>query len=121
MLPEIVKLHGEKNGTQITKVTTVRTICDAILPGQFQSLLSEVDKLVRLYLTIPVTTATAERSFSALRRVKIYLRSTMTQEWLNHVLLLHSQTQRTDDIDLPMVAWEFIQPNERRSMHFGNS
>ena len=120
MLPEI-ELHGEKNGTQITKVTSVRTICDAILPGQFRSLLGEVDKRMRLYLTILVTTATAERSFSALCGVKTYLRSTMMQERLNHVLLLHSQTQRTDDIDLSMVAREFIQANERRSMYFGNS
>ena len=52
--------------------------------GAVRRMLSEVDKLIKLYLTIPVTTATAERTFSALKRVKTYLRSSMTQERLNH-------------------------------------
>lgn len=39
-------------------------------------MLSEVDKLLNIYFTFPVTSATAERSFSSLRRIKTYLRST---------------------------------------------
>ena len=35
----------------------------------FERMMSEVITLVRFYLTVPVTTATSERSFSALRRV----------------------------------------------------
>ena len=38
----------------------------------------QVDKLLKLYLTFPVTTPTAKRSFSSLRHIKTYLRSTMT-------------------------------------------
>ena len=36
----------------------------------FEVMLSEVHKLVLLYLTVPVTTVTAERSFSGLKRIK---------------------------------------------------
>ena len=41
--------------------------------------------LLRLYLTLPVTSATSERThtFSTLRRLKNYLRSTMKQDRLN--------------------------------------
>ena len=35
-----------------------------------------------ILLVIPATNATSERSFSALRRIKSYLRSTMTQDRL---------------------------------------
>ena len=55
-----------------------------------RNLISEVDKLLKLVLVMPSTNAISERSFSALRRVKNYLRSTMTQERLNHLLLLHA-------------------------------
>lgn len=42
---------------------------------------SEVVKLYSIPFTLPISnTASAERSFSALRRVKIYLRSTMTRK-----------------------------------------
>ena len=47
--------------------------------SQSQSLLSEVVKLMKLVLVMPVTNVTSERSFSALKRVKTYLRSSMTQ------------------------------------------
>ena len=48
-----------------------------------------------LYLTFPVTTATVERSFSSLRCVKTYLRSTMTSCRLNILFLLYIHQDRT--------------------------
>jgi hAT family C-terminal dimerisation region len=39
--------------------------------------------LFRIFATIPITTATAERSFSNLKFIKNYLRSTMTENRLN--------------------------------------
>ncbi len=65
---------------EIKVVTSLRTVCDA-MNSQFgyKSLFSEVHKLLRLYLTIPITSATSERTFSALRQIDTYLRATMTQ------------------------------------------
>ena len=45
--------------------------------------------LLQVYLTIPVTSATSESTFSALRLLKNYLRSTMKQDCLNNCLLMH--------------------------------
>jgi hypothetical protein len=44
------------------------------------SIIAEFVKVMKIVLTMPVSTCTAERSFSCLRRLKTYLRSTMTQE-----------------------------------------
>ena len=41
--------------------------------------------LLRMYLTIPVTSATSERTFSVLRRLKDYQRSTMKQSRQNRL------------------------------------
>ena len=45
----------------------------------------EVCVLTSLILVMPVPNAVSERSFSALRRIKSYLRATMSQERLNHI------------------------------------
>ena len=47
--------------------------------------LKEVESLLKLVLGLPATNAMSERSFSSLRRIKTYLRSTMKQEteWIN--------------------------------------
>ena len=60
-------------------------------------LIPNIAKLLRIYFTIPVTTATAERSFSTLRRVKNYLRSSMTQQRLNHCLIAHCHQTIDED------------------------
>ena len=44
--------------------------------------------LLSVLLTVPVTNAEAERSFSAVKRLKSYLRSTINQERLNGLALL---------------------------------
>ena len=49
---------------------------------------SEVEKLCTLALTFPSTTASVERSFSALKRIKTFLRNKMSQERLSNLSLI---------------------------------
>ena len=88
------------------------------IPGA-KRLCSDLHRLLILFLTIPVTTATSERTFSATRRLKNYLRSSMTQERLNHILLFHCHKVRTDRIDIHQIAYSFIGVNDRRKQYFG--
>ena len=64
---------------------------------------------VRILLVIPATNATSERTFSALRRVKTYLRSTMTQTRMNSLLSLHVHKERTDALDLKQSRMSSLQ------------
>ena len=87
--------------------------------GDAKSLLSEFVKLVKLILVLPATNASSERSFSALRRVKTYLRGTMKQSRLNHLMLLHVHKDLSDDLDLTACANDFVSANEHRFNIFG--
>lgn len=73
-----------------------------------KEMISEVIKFLKIVLTIPVSTCTAERSFSALRRIKTYLRSTMTQQRLNDHMVVHVNGEMADDLDLEEIADTFI-------------
>ena len=84
---------------------------------EWLQLFPELAKLLWLFLTIPVTSWTAERSFSCLRRLKTFLKSTITEKRLNHVALLHCHCERTDLIDLKQICNNFIVKNELRSRH----
>ena len=53
-----------------------------------QNVFPNLFKLLKLFLTVPVSTASAERSFSVLKRVKNYLRNSMLQERLSHLAML---------------------------------
>lgn len=73
-----------------------------------KDIIPEVIKLLKIVLTIPVSTCTAERSFSALRRIKTYLRSTMTQQRLNDHMVVHVNREIADDLDLEEITDIFI-------------
>lgn len=105
----------------VRRVTSVRTIADAMNSQEvYKSLLSEVHKLIRLFLTLPVTSATSERTFSALRRLLTYLRATMTEKRLNNCLMLHVHKDVTDSLNITAIAEEFVSTNDDRKKHFGS-
>ena len=56
------------------------------LPWIAMEILPAVHKLLRLYLTIPITSATAEKAFSALKQALTYSRSPITEKRLNNLL-----------------------------------
>jgi len=85
---------------------------------KLSQLLPEMSKLFCLALTIPVTTCTSERSFSTLRRLKTYLRSTMVQERLNHVAILHVHKKLCDELNLDDIANDFIKRSSVRCNTF---
>ena len=97
-------------------------ICIPFIKSHLQSMssavrgnFSEICTLLKLIMVIPATNAVSERSASALRRVKIYLRSTMAQSRLNHLLILHCHKDRTDSLDLTECLQAFVDGRERRS------
>ena len=63
------------------------------------ALMPQVVLLVKFVLLMPATNAVSERSASAMRRIKTYLRSTMTQTRLNNTMVLHIHNHLTDNID----------------------
>jgi len=77
---------------------------------------SEVVTLIKLILTNPATNAISERSFSAMRRLKTYLRSTMGQKRLNAIMLLHVHKEMTDKLSVVELANTFTNTEHRQSV-----
>lgn len=60
----------------------------ADLLSESQLFFPSVKKALEILITLPCTTCTVERSFSSLRRIKTWLRSTMAEDRLNGLALL---------------------------------
>ncbi|XP_058211574.1 uncharacterized protein LOC131323746 [Rhododendron vialii] len=64
-------------------------------------------------LTISVSVATGERSFSKLKLIKNYLRSTMSQERLNELAMLSIKNDLVKEVDYTNLIDTFASRNER--------
>jgi hypothetical protein len=112
-------------GTKFTKEDQADTTLEEILTflrslskGQ-RAFFRQVCFLASLILVMPATNAVRERSFSTMRRIKSYLRSTMGQARLNHLMLLNIYREMLDEVDLSVIANSFVQGSEHRLRMFG--
>jgi len=82
--------------------------------GEFE----EVEKLLRLLIVSPASSTEPERSFSALRRLKTWMRSTMSQTLLNAVAVCHVHQDIQDAIDIAALVKLFVSRNDTRLYMF---
>ena len=84
----------------------------------FRGIITEVTSLIRIVLSLPVSSCSAERSFSGLRRLKTYLRSRMTQERLNAVVMMNTHKDILDSLDIDSLVNDFISKSSVRKNTF---
>ena len=61
----------------------------------------------------------SERSASALRRLKTYLRTTVSQERLNHFMILHVHKEMNDKLNMGDIGNQFVSALNDRQNRFG--
>ena len=71
-------------------------------------------KSIKIAVTIAVSTANCERSFSALKRMKSYLRSTMTQQRLVDLAILSIEKELSKNLSLDNVVNQFASYDKNR-------
>ena len=105
-LPDLIQTSRKTDHyAPLKRVTTLHTLVSIFQDNPFiRKMLSEVENLLKIYITIPITTSTSKRSFSAMKRLKSSLRLTMTQQRLNNVMLLHIHKYDTDNLDMTDIA-----------------
>ena len=77
-----------------------------------EDIFPDVKTLLHIGCTLPVSSCEAERSFSGFRRIKSYMRSTMNEDMLSALALMHLHHAKY--IDAKIICQTFIGQNERR-------
>lgn len=62
-----------------------------------------METLLQIFLTIPVSTTSGERSFSALKRVKPYLRNSMGEKRFNSLALLYIEQDVMNELETEKI------------------
>ena len=70
--------------------------------------------LVKLVLTLPVATATVERSFSAMKYIKNELRNRMGDQWMNDCLIVYIEKDIACSINNETIMQRFQKMKTRR-------
>ena len=73
-----------------------------------------IDRLIRLVLTLPVSTATTERAFSAMKFLKTRLRNRMEDEFLADNMIVYIEKEIARNFTIEMIMDEFYSIKNRR-------
>ena len=116
----VLKQDSFKDSDTASDDLSVPQILKVIGSSCLRKMIPQVCRLGFLYSVSPASTATCERSFSHLRRVKSYMRAAMGQKRLNHscIGLLNVYNEELDSLNRTDIVNDFIFANEQRRKIF---
>lgn len=89
---------------------------DALVSEINKKIFPNLYKLLQVALTIPVSSASCERSFSVMRRIKTWLRNSMSNDRFSNLSLLHIERDLANNITSEEVLNIFAQKSRRLNL-----
>ena len=106
-------LFMEARRDRLEKCKSISDVLNLMKVTGLHRVYAELYELYRIFVTLPVTTASCERSFSKLTIVKNKLRSTMSQDRLQSLLILSVESDLTDKVPFEPVVERFALMRSR--------
>ena len=119
-LPFALKVFNANSAIPMKKVTSLDAICDVMNHNaSIKKLFSTIHFALQYYCCVPLTSATADRSVSTMRKVKNYLRSTSGSDHLNNAMFASIHPKLMDQMDLKAITNEIVKVDEAKMHYFG--
>ncbi|KAK9284489.1 hypothetical protein L1049_023662 [Liquidambar formosana] len=96
-------------------MSTISELCRGLIETEKQEDYYLIDRLICLVLTLPVSTATTKRAFSAMKLVKFAIRNKMGDEFLADSMVLYIEKEIAENIDLDSIIDDFYFMKNRRT------
>ena len=116
-LPDSSHLLHEIKRWKSTCIPTPHQTVDEALLSANEQFYPNIHMLLKLLLVLPISTATAERTFSSLRILKTWLRSTMGEERLSGLALMYIHRNITLNNEHIIKTW-YNMSNRRIQLSF---
>ncbi|KAI6658354.1 Zinc finger MYM-type protein 1-like [Oopsacas minuta] len=94
------------------KLESINSLLLKLLP--LETAFPNLVKAIRIAITIGVSSAHSERSFSTLNRVKNNLRTTLDRQWLTDLCILSIESTSSNNLDLDEVVQKYCSSNINR-------
>uniref|UniRef100_A0A2N9HSU8 DUF4371 domain-containing protein n=1 Tax=Fagus sylvatica TaxID=28930 RepID=A0A2N9HSU8_FAGSY len=107
--------HDVFHNSKFQNLTSLSELCRRLVETGKVSIYFLIDRLVRLVLTLPVSTATTERAFSAMKLVKTTLRNKMEDGFLADCLVIYIERELARNIDSDSIINDFYSIKNRRA------
>lgn len=104
-----VHIHPE-----LQSVSSISELCRRLVETERASRHYLIDRLLRLVLTLPVSTATGERAFSAMKILKTRLRNRMEDDFLEDNMTVYIEKDISKSLDSDCILNDFVSLKERR-------
>lgn len=95
---------------------SVYTYLRFITDLKLEDSIKEMQLLYRIFLTLPISTACAERSMSSLKKIKDYRRSTLSGDRLNDYAMLYIERDTAELIDLQTTINIFSEKKSQKRL-----
>ncbi|KAD2805629.1 hypothetical protein E3N88_39006 [Mikania micrantha] len=103
------------NNTKLSGASTISDLCKSLVDTKKRETYYLVDRVIRLILTLPVSTATTERGFSAMKIFKNRLRNKMSDDYLANSLVIYIEKEIAENFDSESIIDEFKNLKGRRA------
>jgi hypothetical protein len=91
----------------LKNISTLIDLCRYLVETGRHTIYNLIDRLLCLLITLPVSTASAERAFSSMKIIKTRLRNKMEDDNLANNLLVHIECDILEDYNYDDVISDF--------------
>ena len=116
MYKEVISISKENPNDGLTQemTVTINSVLKFMIANDMCSIYLNLSTLYHIFLTLPISSAGAERSFSRLKLIKSYLRSTMNEDRLSSLALISIERHFAAEVEFNKVIDRFARMKPRR-------
>ncbi|KAK9740787.1 hypothetical protein RND81_03G060100 [Saponaria officinalis] len=113
---QLKHFHCEVKGDDPTlrNLSTLQELCQCLAETGKSDVYFLIDRLIRLVLTLPVSTATTERAFSGMKIMKTRLRNKMEDDFLADSLVIYIEREISKSFSVESNVDDFKSLKDRR-------
>jgi hypothetical protein len=111
---EVIQFQGHLKNVTIDAPKTINAMLQFVKCKDLITEYPYIKIALRIFLSIPVTNCTSERSFWVLKRIKSYMRSSMTQDRFSALAILCIKSDITITLEFDEVINNFVNFRSRK-------